>query len=190
MPTAVYPSGISVKGQQHVRITPNADRLRQVMDALAINDLAVPAGLAGGVVEVRVPPVVTLRYDRGGAQAVQLLQAKSPDVSLPDGLDLRALGEIGLRILGLSPVEAREFAAAIAWQSTLIVPLPATASSFKQVNINGYPGVSIERAGAAQDGRRAGVSTTLLWAGDGMVFAAEAPGLSSADTLRMAESLR
>ena len=118
VPTAVYPSGIAVKGQLHFQVTPDTERLRQVMDTLSINDLEIPQGLDGEIVDVRVPPVVMVRYDRGGALAVQLLQAKSPAVSLPNGLDLRALGEIGLRVLGLPPVEAREFAAAIDWQTT------------------------------------------------------------------------
>ena len=189
MPTAVYPSGIEVKGQQHIQVTPNTERLRQVMDTLSINDLEVPQGLDGGIVDVRVPPVVMLRYDRGGALAAQLLQAKSPAVSLPDGLDLRALGEIGLRVLGLPPIEAREFAAAIDWQTTMIVPLPANASSFKQVNINGYPGVSIERSSRLPNGTSR-FSTVLLWSADGMVFGLEGLGLSAADSLRMAESLK
>lgn len=189
MPTAVYPSGITVKGQQHFQVTPNIERLRQVLDALSINDLEIPAGLDGGLVDVRVPPVVMLRYDRGGALAAQLLQAKSPAVSLPNGLDLRALGEIGLRVLGLPPIEAREFAAAIDWQTTMIVPLPANASSFKQVNINGHPGVSIERSSRLPNGSSR-FSTTLLWSADGMVFGLDGPALSSADSLRMAESLQ
>ena len=189
MPTGVYPSGIAVKGQQHFQVTPNTERLRQVMDTLSINDLEIPQGLDGEIVDVRVPPVVMVRYDRGGALAVQLLQARSPAVSLPNGLDLRALGEIGLRVLGLPPVEAHEFAAAIDWQTTMIVPLPANASSFKQVNINGHPGVSIERSSRLPNGSSR-FSTILLWSGDGMVFGLDAPGLSSADSLRMAESLR
>jgi hypothetical protein len=189
LPTAVYPSGIAVKGQQHFQVTPNTERLRQAMDTLSINDLEIPEGLDGGLVDVRLPPVVTLRYDRSGAIAAQLVQAKSPAVSLPNGLDLRALGEIGLRILGLPPIEAREFAAAIDWQTTVIVPLPANASSFKQININGHPGVSIERTSRLPNGTSR-FSTMLLWSADGLVFGLDAPGLSSADSLRMAESLK
>ncbi|HVQ12697.1 MAG TPA: hypothetical protein VMS40_03865 [Vicinamibacterales bacterium] len=190
MPTAVYPAGITVKGQQHLQVTPDAERLQQAMDALAINDLEIPQGLDGGIVDVRISPVVVLRYDRGGALAAQLLQARSPTVSLPNGLDLRALGEIGLRILGLSPVEAREFAAAISWQSTLILPLPANASSFKQVDINGHRGVVIERARQVASGGRAAFTSLVMWAADGMVYTIDAPGLSSGDSVRMAESLK
>ena len=55
LPTAVYPSGIAVKGPQHFQVTPNTERLRQVMDTLSINDLAIPRGLDGEIVDVRVP---------------------------------------------------------------------------------------------------------------------------------------
>jgi len=190
MPTGVYPSGIEVKGQAHLQVTADGDRLRQVMDTLGISDLEVPDGLDGGIVDVRIPPIVMMRYDRGGAIAAQLVQARSPAVSLPGGIDLRALGEIGLRILGLPPVEAREFAAAIDWQSTLIVPLPANASSFKQVDISGHPGVFIQRARPAQNGGRGPIANALLWSANGMVFGLEATGLSYDDSLRMAESLQ
>ena len=189
MPTSVYPAGVAVKGQQHLQVTPNAERMRQVMDTLSITDLEVPPGLDGQIVDVRIPAVVVLRYDRGGASAAQLVQAKSPAISLPNGLDLAALGEIGLRVLGLPPVEAREFAAAIDWHTTLIVPLPANASSFKQISINGHPGVSIERASRSANGSTR-FSTMLLWSADGMVFSLDGSGLSSADSLRMAESLK
>ena len=110
MPTAVYPAGITVKGQQHLQVTPTPNACNRRWTPLRINDLEVPAGLMARSSMCAIPPVVVLRYDRGGALAAQLLQAQSPTVSLPSGLDLRALGEIGLRILGLSPVEAREFA--------------------------------------------------------------------------------
>jgi hypothetical protein len=132
----------AVVGEREVRVTANGERLQQVMDALGIDDLTVPAGLDGRVVDVRVPPVVVIRYDHG-EQRTRLVQARSPQVTLPEGIDLRALGEIGLRILGLQAAEAKQFAQAIDWNSTLLVPVPPTASSFRQVNINGHLGVVI-----------------------------------------------
>jgi hypothetical protein len=114
-----------------------------VMDALGISDLTVPQGLDGQVVDVRVPPVVTIRYDHSGRRT-RLVQARTPQVTLPQGIDLRALGEIGLRILGMEAAEAKQFAQAIDWNTTLLVPVPPNASSFRQVNINGHLGVVIQ----------------------------------------------
>jgi len=188
IPTSVVLASIGVKGQQRLRATADAGRLHQVMEALAITDLEVPDRLDGQVVDVRIPPVVTMRYERGGNLAVEVLQAKSPEVSLPEGIDLSALGEIGLRILGLSPIEAREFAHSIDWHTTLLLPIPASATSFKQVTINGRPGVVVERIRQLPDGRRL-VSNDYLWSHDGYVFVLHG-SLSTPDMLQMAESLK
>ena len=51
------------QGERVVRITASATRLQQVMDALGISDLTAPAALEGQVVNVRVPPVVMVRYE-------------------------------------------------------------------------------------------------------------------------------
>lgn len=190
VPPGASLSDVQITGTRHVQITPSVDRLRQVMEALAISDLEVPQEIDGKLVDVRVSPVVTLRYDRSGAPAVQIVQTKSPAVSLPEGVDLRALGEIGLRILGLSPVEAREFAGTIDWQSTLIVPLPPTATSFKQVVINGHKGVAIERTLPGPNGSGTIRGNMLLWSSDGMVFGIDSTRASSNDLLQMAESLQ
>ncbi len=82
------------------------------MDALGINDVTVPAGLDGHIVNVRVPPVVTIRYEHSGRRT-RLVQARSPQLTLPDSIDVQALGEIGLRILGLAEAEEKQSAEAM-----------------------------------------------------------------------------
>jgi hypothetical protein len=133
----------AVMGERVVRVTASSTRLQQVMDALGINDLTVPEGLDGHVVNVRVPPVVMIRYDHGERRS-RLFQARTPQLTLPDNIDVQALGEIGLRILGLAPADARQFARAIDWHTTLVMPVPPNASQFRQVNINGHLGVVID----------------------------------------------
>jgi hypothetical protein len=133
----------AVVGERVLRVTANSQRLQQVMDALGINDLAVPAGLDGHTVNVRVPPVVMIRYEHGKRRS-RLFQARTPQLTLPDSINVQALGEIGLRILGLAPAEAKQFAQAMDWHSTLIVPVPPNASQFRQVNIDGHLGVVID----------------------------------------------
>jgi hypothetical protein len=133
----------AVVGERVIRVTASGVRLQQVMDALGINDLTVPAGLDGHIVNVRIPPVVMIRYDHGKGRT-RLFQARTPQLTLPDNINVQALGEIGLRILGLGPAEAKQFAQTIDWHSTLIVPVPPTATSFRQVTINGHVGVLIQ----------------------------------------------
>jgi len=154
----------AVVGEREARITASGVRLQQVMDALGIDDLAVPPGLDGRVVDVRVPPVVTIRYDHSGRRT-RLVQARSPQVTLPEGIDLRALGEIGLRILGLEATEAKTFAQAIDWNTTLLVPVPQNASSFRQVNINGHLGVVIQHQPP-----KGSITNTIIWSTPDRVF--------------------
>jgi len=154
----------AVVGEREARITASSVRLQQVMDALGITDLTVPAGLDGRVVDVKVPPVVTIRYDHSGRRT-RLVQARSPQVTLPEGTDLRALGEIGLRILGLEAAEAKQFAQTIDWNSTLLVPVPPTATSFRQVNVNGHLGVVIQHRPP-----NGSLTNTVIWSTPEKVF--------------------
>ena len=155
----------AVMGERVVRVTANGQRLQDVMDALAINDLAVPPGLDGHVVNVRVPPVVMVRYEHGKRRS-RLFQARTPQLTLPNSVDVRALGEIGLRILGLPAAEAKQFANAMDWNTTLVLPVPPTAQSFRQVNINGQLGVHIQHHPAGES-----ETHVVLWSSGDRVFA-------------------
>ena len=188
LPTNTVLAGIEVRGQSRARVTADADRLQQVMDALGISDLSVPEGLDGQVINVTVPPVVTLSYELGSVLKARLRQGRTPEVLMPAGVGLPALGEIGLRILGMPAEEARSFAATIDWTSSLVVAIPPMASSFKQIEIAGHQGVAIQRLTTLDNGRRV-AENLLLWSGNGRVFALEG-NLSDTDLQLMANSLR
>jgi hypothetical protein len=174
----------AVVGERVLRVTANGQRLQQAMDALGIHDLAVPPGLDGHVVNLRVPPVAMIRYDHGNNRRTRLFQARTPQLTLPASIDVQALGEIGLRILGLPPAEATQFAQAIDWHSTLIVPVPPNASSFRQVNIGGRLGVLIQHQPPNQS-----PTSMIVWSTTDRVFALVS--IQHLDqVLAMAESIR
>lgn len=156
----------AVMGERVMRVTADSRRLQQVMDALGINDLTVPAGLDGHVVNVRVPPVVMIRYEHEKARRTRLFQARTPQLTLPNSIDVRALGEIGLRILGLPPAEAKQFAQAIDWHSTLVVPVPPNATSFQHIDVNGHRGVLVQH-----QPRNQAPTSTIVWSTSERVFA-------------------
>jgi hypothetical protein len=121
---------------------------------------------------------------------VHLVQANSPEVTLPTGVDLAQLGEIGLRILGLDPAEARRMASTIDWTSTLVVPVPSNASSFREVTVHGQRGLLVTTNGdpaGTPNGRRAGA--IVMWTEGDRVFAL-AGNLDSMELMQMAESVR
>jgi hypothetical protein len=156
---------IAVSGERQAIVTADSARLRGLMDTLGINDLQVPDGLDGQQLTVRVPPIVMIRYltDKAGTR---FFQARTPEVTAPTGVSLAALGEIGLRLLGLSADDARAFAGRIDWNTTMLVPLPPMTSSLRPVDINGTPGISAEFDPPNGDTH----TTIVLWSDDGRVF--------------------
>jgi hypothetical protein len=156
----------TVVGERAVRVTADSRRLQQVMDALGIDDLSVPEGLDGQVVNVRVPPVVMIRYDHQNGRRTRLFQARTPQLTMPGSIDVKALGEIGLRTLGLPPAEAKQFANAIDWHTTFVVPVPPNASSFQQIDIDGHRGVLIQH-----QPRNQSPTSTIVWSTPERVFA-------------------
>jgi hypothetical protein len=163
---------VEVAGARAARVTADPERLRQVMDALGITDLAVPDGLEGATATIRVPPVVMIRFEHG-TRHTRLFQAPAPEVDMPAGVNPAALGEIGLRILGLSPAAAHQMALDIDWTSTLVVPVPPTASSFLPVDVGGEPGIAIEFQPP-----NASRTNMILWSHSGRVY-----GLMSLQTM-------
>ena len=78
----------------------------------------------------------------------------------------RALGEIGLRILGLAPAEAKQFAQAIDWHTTLIVPVPPNASHSGRSTSTGISAVVIQH-----QPRNQSPTSTIVWSTPDRVFA-------------------
>jgi hypothetical protein len=172
-PVGMERSGIQVSGEHAMRITADTTLLKQVMEALAINDLQVPEGLDGQTATIRVPPVVRIEFSgqMGGIRRhAELIQARPPEVSFPAGTDLTMLAEIGLRVLGVERAEAHRFAQNVDWRTTLIVPVPANVSQFRQVDVQGHAGLFIEQV-ASGPGARDGTQSVLMWSSGDSVFA-------------------
>ena len=190
-PTSL-PSGLKfekamVTGQGAARFTVHTDRLQHVLDALAITDVHVPAGLEGQSITVHMPAAVVQAYGNG-KRHLTILEATSPEVALPPGADLRQLGELGLRVLGLDPKEARRIAASVDWRSTLLVPVPADAASFNQVDVNGHKGLLVRMEGDGGNGTRKRGSM-VMWTEGERVLAVRSD-MGSEDVLEVAQSLR
>ncbi|MBI4475865.1 MAG: hypothetical protein HY654_01755 [Acidobacteria bacterium] len=179
---------IELEGERAARVTGSTAKLRHVLEALEIRDVRVPQELDGQTATVRVPPMVHVAY-KYGEQTVDFVQGRSPIVTMPEGIDLPMLGEIGLRILGLDSGEARRLAQAIDWRSTLLVPVPATASSLRQVDVRGHRALLIEMAGPPREGEtRPRRLASLMWSEGDQVYAMKGP-LRAEVLLEMANSL-
>jgi hypothetical protein len=182
--------------EQAARITVNTAGLQAVLDTFGLADVELPEGLDGQTATVRLPPIVTQTFvnrdptvtDRTGAiieRAVHVIQAQSPDVSFPAGLDLSKLAYAGLRVLGMSREEAYRMSVTIDWRTTLIVPVPAKAVAYRPINVAGNEGLLIE--GLAAGERYPG--GVLMWSSGGETFAI-AGAVSGEELLEIAQTLQ
>jgi len=179
VPPGFEPGAIRVSGEGAVRMTADASILREVLRLLDLNDVRIPANLDGAQVQVHMPPVVQMRYVRGDRE-LRFMQSPSPDVRLPPAMDLEDLGEIALRIAGLSASEAHRLARTIDWHTTLLLPVPTTANAFRKVTVGSGEGLLIEA--------RKGMSA-VMWADGEKVYAVTGNAFS-AELLEMANSVR
>lgn len=186
-----------VEGAGAVRFTADATRLRSLLEALEIRDLEVPHAIDGKVVTVRKPQVVYQEFKSASRRAV-LIQAKSPEVSLPAGANLPQLAEIGMRILGVEASQARRLSLSVDWNTTLLVPVPQNASSFRGVQIRGNPGLIVtssgkgrpgEGEGRPREGERRKEGAIVMWTEADRVFAV-AGDLTDLEMMRIAEAVR
>lgn len=190
LPSTLSPDTVIVNGESRTRVTIATKPLLAMMDLMEVRDLELPAGLDGQRIEARIPVLVVQTYRGTGKRRAALVQSESPEVSMPPGIDLPRLGEIGLRLLGIEKGEAHRLAGAIDWHTTLLVPVVSSATQFQQVSVNGARGVMLEtNSTATPDGSDRGPGKALMWTRDGRVFALLG-NFSEVDMVQMAESVR
>jgi len=195
VPNGYSSTGFMASSEMAARITINIAGLQAVLDTLGLPDVELPQGLDGQTATVRLPPVVTQTFvnrdlvvpDSGEVieRAVHVIQAQSPDVSFPAGLDLSNLAYAGLRVLGMSRDEAYRMSVTIDWRSTLIVPVPSRAAAYRPINVAGNEGLLIEGL-AAGEKLPGGV---LMWSAGGETFAV-AGAASGEELLEIAQTLQ
>ena len=176
LPAGMAPERFNVMGEHAMRVTVNAQKLNSVLDVIGIDDLRVPPEANGQAVTMSVPPVVSVAFRDPQSRTAILLQARQPAASFPAGADLTMFAEIGLRVLGLERGEAHRFAQNVDWRTTLLVPVPLNVAHFKQVDVNGSPGVLIETMREKPSTDATGVirvdlpKSQLMWSSGSSVF--------------------
>jgi len=191
LPKGAALGSVAVARPGAFRVRFDVARIRSLVDVMGVPDVTIPDAWQGAELEVHAPPVVGLSYTRGDG-TFRLLQSRGPEVALPDGIELAELGAVGLQLAGMSASEARSFARNIDWRSTLLLPIPASGGSFREVEVGGRKGVLVtsrephrEADGTTRPGRWHSV---LLWADEDRVYALAGPG-HGVEVLEMAQSI-
>jgi hypothetical protein len=192
LPEGVVQDQIHVEDDGALRLTASVALLQDLADALGMTDVLIPQELDGAKVTVRLPRAVLTRFSRDTVKAV-LMQAATPEITLPPNVHLPELVEIYLRIAGLPLDEARRLAYAIDWRSTLLVPVPAQVASFREVDVRGAKGLLIEgnrRRGRTSTSRPPGdLGSMLLWSADNKLYCLSG-SLRSTELLQMANAIQ
>jgi hypothetical protein len=152
-----------IAGAHAFHLELDRSRLQDILDQAGRPDLLLPASLDGATVSVQVPRAVAVKYgscknphdetnqepsspssSSSANPCLVVIQAPSPVINVPSDLNIQQLAEIGLQLVGWSPVKAREFCQSVDWKSTLILPIPRTVQSYQTVSINGIRGTLMQ----------------------------------------------
>jgi hypothetical protein len=183
------PQEIRVHGEGAFHATLNRDRMQDVLSQVGRSDIQIPASADGATIAVHVPKIVNAQFGNCARDAIAgtciiLVEAPTPIISVPPGLNLAALAEAGLQIAGMSAAEAHAFCQTVDWTSTLVLPIPQGESSSRAVSVDGVTGTLIETAPRGK--RPAGYH--LLWIKNGIVYSLQGvgdagQGVAAADSL-------
>lgn len=175
------------------------DMVHTLLDEIGREDLRLPAELDGKRVSVEVNPMLMTMYGNcdsndgydpdmpnsgSRSNCTVIGQMQSPVISGPSNLDLTAIGEVYLQVLGMEPEEAHSFAQTVNWASTFVVPLPIQeADYYREINVDGAQGTVI--------GHRSGSKTEYMafWVKDGVLYFLGGPGTYQTAT-RIGNSLQ
>jgi anti-sigma factor RsiW len=155
------------------------DMLVMLYELAGMDASLVPEDLPDGDVSVVVEGAV--RISRG---RTEVLQAPSPVVEYPEGIDARTIGEAGLRVLGYAPDDARALSERIDWTATAVVPVPVGEVVTREVTVAGAEGLLLVPTGDTEWSE----ASVLVWERDGILYMVRGP-LDQATLLDIAESM-
>jgi Putative zinc-finger len=176
-PGKAMPDSTQIKVYDKVRVEAqvDVDNIRQVLSALNVNDVTLPDALGSSPISADVPPFVEASYSGTGYE-LHLVQGHSPTVTLPKGVNLAQLGEVGLRVIGMQPDQARELSRQIDWSSTLVVPFPADLSDVARVQVGDAQGLMVTAGSRFEGGNQSGRDTIIYWQRGDRFFALQGTG--------------
>jgi hypothetical protein len=193
---------LTVVGEHAFNLTVDRARLQAIFNEAGRPDLVLPQSIEGAAVAVRLPHTVRAQYgscpgppsaaaniatptpsSTQYSDCVILNEGPSPEVSIPAGLDLAQLAQIGLELAGMTPNQARNFLQTVNWKTILGLPVPRSMRSYETVEVGSVRGTLLNTAG------RRGPTYTLIWVKNGMAYSLTGYG-NSGNAAVLAESIK
>ena len=189
LPAPANATSYSVAGKQTGSFQVNVAQARELLRLLDVKDVTLPDALGAAPITVKTEPFATTEIS-GTNYSLALIQGRSPEVSLPDGVDLSQLGKAMLQILGTAPDQADAMAKSIDWSSTLVVPMPSDIRDVQKVTVNGTEAMLVGTGGKdLPKGQARGMM--LYWKGGDQFYVLRATGnVSTTEMVLIAESVK
>jgi hypothetical protein len=202
-------SKLNVQPGAKVSLQIDLQKIRSLLREIGREDITLPDEIDGALVTMDMPRAVTASYgdcenevdvrlseadrEAGGdpdmpvpqlADCTTLVQMSSPVISAPPGLDIAALGEAFLVVMGMPQEEAAHFSQQIDWTTTLVVPIPRYGTNYRDVNVDGVTGTLIQQS--LEDHAP---QYMLVWIKEDVLYALAGPGRVDS-ALAIAKSLQ
>lgn len=208
LPAALQDPALYVQKGGDLSLTLDTALINNVMKDMGHAELKLPAELDGRKVNVSVASSVIAMYGDCPDPTVEMakpetgdgphstdwskneipacivfMQMPSPTIEAPQELDMNALGQVYLELLGMDPDKAADFAKTVDWTNTFVLPMPSELADYKMMTVDGVPATFIRTRSQDQRGYM------LLWIKDGVVYSLTGPGGGDA-ALDIANSIR
>jgi hypothetical protein len=183
-PEGGVPSEIVVHDRGVYQFQVNVAAARELLQLAGVTNVQLPDALGEAPITADMAPTVITRY-QGQGYTVTLAQGRSPQVTVPEGVELSQLGSAMLQLLGTSPDQAQTLSQQIDWSTTFVFPFPADMSGVRPVEVRGTKGLLVS---GRSEGER---NPHLYWQDGDRFYVLEASGdIREADFLALAESVR
>lgn len=203
LPQGKTPSQLKVMNASAFTFKVDRAKAQALLDEAGRSDLVLPASIDGQDISISIPAGVSAAYGtcpeakdaeeerefgRGSAgrryaDCTMFVQIPSPTISAPAGLDVAQLARLGLEFTGMTAQEAAAYTASVDWTSTLVIPIPKNAATYRQINVDGVSGTLIERPSDDLP------QFSLIWVKDGIIYAIGGLGTDAQLAIEMANSL-
>jgi predicted anti-sigma-YlaC factor YlaD len=166
-----------------VNLTLDVTSVNSLLQSLGSTDL-LPKSLDGQTFTMQIPTAITAKYSSGSA-VLNVIQARSPEMKAPSGVDVLAIKDALLNVPALPENLRNQLLAVDDWQHTVLIPDMDGTS--RNVIVNGSRGVFMD--GSTRTDKSAPVSL-LVWQNNGVVYTISGTNLDGHLALSIAEQIK
>lgn len=170
---------IYVGDPAHIEYTFDVAAVQSILGTISMKPTGLPdpAETPRATVSLDVYPSAVMLY-QAGDQRLVVGQTESPVLNIPSEIDVEQMRDAILSIPGLPSDLVAQLRAVNDWQHTLIIPVPAGATT-SQKKVDGAPALLIE----AEEG------AAVLWQKDGVLYFVGGHQVSGSDVMAAANSM-